>query len=39
MSASVASALMAVSVTGTGIGATAFMSTATHSPFSAVGSG
>ena len=33
------SALIATSVTGLGIGATAFISTHTQSPFSAVGSG
>src|ERR1700722_19080490 len=38
-SASPGSALIATSVTGFGIGRTAFMSTATQSPFSAVGSG
>ena len=38
-SANAGSALIATSVTGFGIGATAFMSTHTQSPFSAVGSG
>ena len=39
MSASFGSALIAASVTGFGIGPTAFMSTQTQSPLSAVGSG